>query len=258
MRMLTLLLMWMASVTVLHIVGWIITMVMADSTVGPVEFIGMIDAGLIWQYSLVVMLLATAQVAFVAPLVGPLRLRPTGSSLRSTILGASVFAGILTYVVLWGLIQIPDYVLAPAQWDLSTRPLGPSWPSWLDPLELLPIAIGWLALSAIWTGVLWKAGESRDPDGVARLARATLAGTAIELVLSIPLYILFRRKTDCYCGLGSFWGIVLGIVGLVWLCGPWCVLLLTREDRRNWARGACSRCGSPKRGGSSVCRECGA
>jgi hypothetical protein len=56
----------------------------------------------------------------------------------------------------------------------------------------------------------------------------------------------------------SFWNLVFGLATLLWMCGPWAVLLLTRGERLQWARGACARCGYPRRTDAEVCTECGA
>jgi hypothetical protein len=58
--------------------------------------------------------------------------------------------------------------------------------------------------------------------------------------------------------MASFWSIVLGAVTLFWMCGPWAVLLVTRGERLQWARGACRECGYPRRTDATVCPECGA
>lgn len=262
MRAITLIALWLVSFVYIHCVGWLIARVLSSGVGGPIDFLrSLLTSGgeEAWSVLLAIVMLASFQVMFIAPLVGPLRLQPTGRSLRATVIGGAGLAAILTFVMVVGLVQLPILMFDNVQ--------SPSAPKWLiDYLFLVgstpyfavvPLAIAWLSIGAIWTAVLWKTGKSRDPDDVGRFARKLLAGTAIELVLSIPLYMLARRRMNCYCALGHFWGIVMGIAGLFWLCGPWAVLLVTRSDRRNWARGVCRNCGYPKRAGSEICSECG-
>ncbi len=192
------------------------------------------------------------QVLFIAPLVGPLRLQCTGRSLRGSVIAAALLAGVLTFFLLWSLSQT---VLLYAPDDSQGVAAGESISELVaSPFVILP---GVLLLSAMWTALLWKAGNTRDPNGIVLLTRQLFAGTAIELALSVPLYLLARRKTDCFCSLGAFWSLILGIIGILWLCGPLCVLLLTRDARRYWARAACRHCGYPRRTDTQCCSECG-
>lgn len=261
MRAITLIFLWLVSFAYMTIVCWLIARVIESGVGGPLEFLRALVTGGEGASSLLfaIMMLASFQVLFIAPLVGRFRLQPTGRSLRASVIGGAGLAAILTLVMVLGLVQLPILLFDDLQ--------SPRTPKWIleslfptgttSILSLVPLSIAWLSLGAIWTAVLWKAGRSRDPDDVGRMARRLLAGTAIELVLSIPLYILARRRMNCYCALGHFWGIVIGIAGLFWLCGPWAVLLVTRSDRRGWARGVCRNCGYPKRADSTICSECG-
>ena len=124
----------------------------------------------------------------------------------------------------------------------------------MKPYVLFP---AWLICGAIWTWALRRSVASRDPDMVSRFARRLLSGTCIELVLALPLYLLVRKRSECLCMIANFWSIVIGLLGLVWLCGPAAVLLLTQDARRAWRMGACARCGYPLRAGSARCSECG-
>ena len=195
--------------------------------------------------------LAFAQAAFVAPLVGPLRLAPTGRSLRSTVIGAALVAGLLTALVGWSLFEV--FALLGPTPDSS----GGGSRSELEIVWIRFIIPSWIVCGAAWTAVLWKAGGSRDPDGIARFARRMLAGTGLELLLAVPLLVMIRRRAECYCATASFWALVIGFCSLIWLCGPGLVLLLTAESRRAWRAAACPGCGgrAPSAGGS--CPSCG-
>ncbi|MSR41172.1 MAG: hypothetical protein EXS10_04635 [Phycisphaerales bacterium] len=195
---------------------------------------------------------ALLQVFFLAPLVGPLRLQATGRSLRTSVIAAACIASLLSFalalaIVHTAMIYLPDARISAEGSDAIISSVG---------LGMIMIS-AWAALGVVWTLVLWKTGNTRDPNAIALLTRRIFAGSAIELALGIPLFLLARRKTDCVCSLGAFWAIIVGLMGLFWLCGPACVLLLTKDARRNWTRGACRECGYPRRTQNNCCSECG-
>jgi len=198
--------------------------------------------------------IAGTQVAFVAPLVGRPSLSASGHSLRASVVAAIFMALFLTGGLLFALLQ--GALLAVADPGQSTS---------FEHLELLgepgivavALVLVWIAAGACWCVVLWSSGSARDPNGLQRFVRWILAGTAVELALSIPLYALARRNESCYCSLPTFWSILVGTTALFWLCGPWAVLFLTRRFRRDWSRGSCPACGYPRRTGATVCSECG-
>lgn len=201
----------------------------------------------------VAVVLALAQVAFVSPLVGPVRLGTTGKSMLWTVIGASVMVGALTCVLLWSMLQAVELYAQVRPPTLYTD-AGSLARSWMRPYVLFP---AWVICGALWTWALRRSVASRDPDTVSRFARRLLSGTCIELVLALPLYLLVRKRSECLCAIANFWSIVIGLLGLVWLCGPAGILLLTQDARRTWRAGACAHCGYPLRAGHSRCSECG-
>ena len=65
---------------------------------------------------------------------------------------------------------------------------------------------------------------------VGRIIRGLIAGSILELFISIPIYI--TREEDCYCARGSYAGIVFGGTVLLWAFGPGVFLLFLREKHR--------------------------
>ena len=63
-----------------------------------------------------------------------------------------------------------------------------------------------------------------------RIVRGLIAGSILELFVSIPIYI--TREEDCYCARGSYAGIVFGGTVLLWAFGPGVFLLFLREKHR--------------------------
>lgn len=129
----------------------------------------------------------------------------------------------------------------------------------IEDQDLMAVAVvaTWLLSSAAWSTVLWRAGSESNPDVVSRLVRAAFRGSALQVVLGLPLYIIVRRKESCWCSLVTFWSLCVGFASMILLCGPGTVLLLTRGHRRAWRQGACGACGHLRSQGSDRCPECG-
>jgi hypothetical protein len=191
---------------------------------------------------------ALALVMLLAPAVRPVEIRPSGRPLLWSVIGASAIGGVSSLLVLG--------ILAEAAWALSVppgegKPLGEIL---ISPLVLLP---AWSISGGIWAFALRRTGSSRSPDSVDHLFRRVFATTAAESALALPLYLMMRRRNNCECALASFVGLIWGIATLVWMCGPWALLFVTRESRRNWGRAACPACGYPRKSHATVCSECG-
>ena len=65
---------------------------------------------------------------------------------------------------------------------------------------------------------------------IGRIIRGLIAGSILELFVSIPIYI--TREDDCYCARGSYAGLVFGGTVLLWAFGPGVFLLFLREKHR--------------------------
>jgi len=99
-------------------------------------------------------------------------------------------------------------------------------------------------------------GESRTH----LLAKRLFIGSVVETVSMIPLDVMVRRKSNCYCGEGTFFALfICSTVGLIAL-GPMVFLLPLGRRRRRLESGCCPLCGydmtaTPK---AERCPECGA
>ena len=194
--------------------------------------------------------LAAIQVFFIAPLVGPVRITEGGRSLRWSMLSAMLIALCVSVGLVFALLE--GVALALSDTEVSTQ-FVEHWGG----VAYYSLFFAWLVVGIPWSLALWKIGSSRNPNGLALAARKLLAGTALELALALPIYALARRREDCVCAMSSFWALLVGLLALLLLTGPLAILFLTRHARRNWARGACTGCGYPRRSGASVCSECG-
>ena len=119
-------------------------------------------------------------------------------------------------------------------------------------------------IAAAWGGwffvflVMW-AGEWLHV--FRRIYKFLIAGTVLELLVTIPVDVHVRRRTQCYCGEGTFFAMVIGITLAVWSFGPGLVMLfLTRRLQRKGYFSICRKCTYDLRGqppGSDHCPECG-
>lgn len=195
---------------------------------------------------------AAMQVVFLSPIVGPPRLEPHGRSILPSIVVAAVL-GSLGCALLW--VAVVEGIFALLSDD--TAAFNSSYGIVVGSGYLTALGV-WIGGGFMWYLLLSRAGSVRNPAGLDRCVRWLLAGTCVELLLGVACYISVRRKTDCYCAMGSVWNLVFGTAMLVWMCGPWAVLLVTRQERLAWARGACAQCGYPRRTDADLCPECGA
>jgi hypothetical protein len=138
---------------------------------------------------------------------------------------------------------------------LITDAETPAW-AWYWILVPSPL-VGW----AVFTPLIIAFVRKGPPEArLSKLAARLLIGTTIEAVAIIPVNIMVRRKSACYCDEASFWSLVASIsVGLVTL-GPAVYLLVWKRYHLRVAEGCCRACGYDMRGIPSAqrCPECGA
>jgi hypothetical protein len=185
------------------------------------------------------------------------RPRPTrGRRMAFSLVFGSAMAGLLTF----GLIATAlNFFNA---WDtglesversageLGLAPLG-GWG-----VLLLLVGVPWAFWAAVF-GVLWT-GEWIDR--FRRMYKLLVAGTCLELLITIPVDVEVRRRTRCYCGEGTFFSLIIGVTMMFWTFGPGVVLLfLTRRmQRREALLRVCAKCGYDLRGlRATRCPECG-
>lgn len=94
---------------------------------------------------------------------------------------------------------------------------------------LLGVLAAWIVSWLIWTPVLLHRSR-READAVERFVGKNIAGSAVGLALCLPWYFVLRRKQSCYCSLGTFWALVLGLWSLLVIGGP--LLFVLARDRR--------------------------
>lgn len=204
-----------------------------------------------------VIVLVITQVAFLLPVM---RIRfPAGGkarSLRVSLVSAGFVAAMLTAGLAAGLYAFSQVLVSTA----SGRTDDPLDVQVLDDTVIaLGLGITLIASWIVWSLVLMAFARRRIGSGVlARAIGSILGGTIIEVGLVLPIDIMIRRRTNCYCGSGTFLALCISGWALLWLSGPGIVLAIASRRRHAWWDLHCESCGyqkGPKP--SEKCPECG-
>jgi len=94
-----------------------------------------------------------------------------------------------------------------------------------------------LLLLSIGLWILWSiifflySRKSNYNTWSAKILRALLAGSVLELFISTAVYT--TSKEECYCARGSYAGIVFGTTAMLWCFGPGIFFLYQKEKQRS-------------------------
>lgn len=208
-----------------------------------------------WSYLLVpVALVVLTQAVFLLPHAVLTRRRSSsGRSLLWSMIGAAFMAALATASLFLALASLQSLIQG-RDGELPADPNSEYFAiaaHWLLP----PLLLSWV----MWSVILYRFAQRRPgrtlPD---RLIGLLLAGTVVETLIVVPIDIMVRRRTDCYCATGTFHSLWLSGLALLWLSGPGALLALTSKRRRTWEELHCPACGygkGPTPG--AVCPECG-
>lgn len=122
-------------------------------------------------------------------------------------------------------------------------------------LEIGILVVGW----GFWFLVFALVGAAEWRRRFAGMYRALVAGTILELLITIPIDAQVRKRTNCYCGEGTLLSLIIGLTAILWTFGPGvAILFLIRRNQLAAAGGRCLNCDYDLRGlESSRCPECG-
>ncbi len=117
--------------------------------------------------------------------------------------------------------------------------------------------LGWIVATPLLLAFLRRGDHE---SALARIASRLFMGSLIEAGAVIPLDVMVRRKTDCYCEEGTLWSLTIcwGVGTLV--LGPAIWLIPLAKRRKRWYAGRCEACGYDMSGcrDAERCPECGA
>jgi hypothetical protein len=225
-----------------------------------------------WIYAVIsTAVIVASQIIFIIPMATPPKLTTKGRSLRLQMLMAGLLGTILTVVFAMLVASfITSIVLDQAKedgWGYAFMLFSGVWILELGNIELEDLQdpmflgnVGFIFTTwCIWSSLLWKhiKRSKHDPGVLANFTGKLFAGSLVEILLSIPLFVMVKRKTNCYCDTGSFGAMIMSVMACLWLFGPFMFIVLVWR-KRPWTRTHCFACGYPRKiKKANICSECG-
>ena len=188
--------------------------------------------------------IAITQGCFLLPTFSPITRTGQPRSLRWSVLGASGMAAVLSTAWLLAFISL--------FWSLFWEFTRLSASSFLV-VFIAQFVVVWI----LWHGLIWRRMTQHDtPESWA--IRRVLAGSGLLIVGTIPIDVIVRRKSFCYCSEVSLFALTWGVGGAFWCFGPAIFLGRSRRMRRALRGTFCRRCGHARGpAGEAICQECG-
>lgn len=197
---------------------------------------------------IVVGVLTLAQAVFLFPVRRPGFAADRGVSLYLSLAVAGFAAALLLTAAVVAVVQAVRF----AQGDHGFDVPDPVWWALLG-----VILLSW-SVSTVLLVRFCRRGTRESVLG--RIAATLFLGTVVEALATIPLDVMIRRRSDCYCNTGTFLTLTTcGAVG-VFALGPAIFLPLLLKRRRRWYMSRCEVCGYDMSGNPRAdrCPECGA
>ena len=257
-------LLWVIYTAIISEVGWILcAMVGLSGETSALEifddwdelFMPFVDRELAPWVFIPCAVLTITQVLFLLPVVASPR---AGSNHKRSLMVSVVAAGfcgsMLAAGLMFALVEVYGFVAGVR--DPMENVIEPN-----DELFFAvggwwaPVIVSWL----LWTPLLiCFTRKQMQTRLLSKLLTILFAGTVIEVLVVLPLDIMVRRKTQCYCGTGTAASLSFSVAALLWLAGPGIALAIFSKRRRLWLETHCASCGYEK--GPSPgekCPECG-
>jgi len=193
----------------------------------------LMDSEFALMMGITIAVLTIAQMIFMLPVCRPGLMGRRGHGLKRSLSIAGLVIGGLTLAVV---MAITEFLITVQEMNLDFIDDLPGEPYLVIGLIVL---LGW----SIATPLLFRFTKpGRKETVLARLSKKLFLGTIVEVALLIPLDVMVRRKTSCYCWAGSYWALTLcGFVG-VFALGPAVFLPILAKRRKSWYAGYCGVC----------------
>ncbi len=194
-------------------------------------YVGLIIGAIVyiqdWEILIPILILTALQGLF---LVGMPHLRWPRATRKRAMITSQMIAAVVAASLTFGLFA--TLLSGFNKWDDLTRSLG-AHIFWV-------VAIAWFIWLVVFA-VIW----ARQPfSGFTRIYKSLIAGTILEVLITIPVDVQVRKRTSCWCDEGTFVAYAIAVCVALWTFGPGLVLLfLTRRLQREGYFSLCQKCG---------------
>lgn len=248
-------LLWFVQAAIAYVV-WIVWIMQGESvdpatpfgTFVPREYIQVAtDLDFLFYFIFWASLFTILQGLFLFPVRKPCAIAKRGTSVWVSL----SIAGLLMVAMALALVFAFESALRLMFGDNGLSDWDPHPAAWISML-----VVSWVFFTALL--IRFCRATPRETM-LSRLASRLFLGTIVEVAAIIPLDIMIRRKTDCYCFGGSYFALsICGTIGL-FIAGPAVILVLLCKRRKRWYRGRCDACGYDMSGcvDAERCPECG-
>lgn len=199
----------------------------------------------VFDFAIALVVASVLQGLFLLPVRKPAAAEARGSSLWMSL---AIAGALIVLLAGAGVMAVFDAAWLLFGDDVYEGSGGTIW--------LVVMGVSWL----VFTLLLIRFCRAHPRETLlSRLASRLFLGTIIEAAAIIPLDVMIRRKTDCYCGQGTFAALsICGAVGL-FIADPAVFLPILAKRRRRWYEGRCEVCAYDMTGciDADRCPECG-
>jgi hypothetical protein len=194
-------------------------------------YIAMIVAALVWipEVAMVIAIIALTLLQGLF-LIGMPEIRWPRPTRKRAMIISQMIAALVAAALTFGLVA--TFLSAIDKWEAINKSIGAH--------ILWVVAIAWVIWLIVFS-IIWI----RQPfSGFARIYKTLIAGTILEVLITIPIDVQVRKRTSCWCDQGTFFAYVICTCVAFWSFGPGLVLLLlTRKLQREGYFSLCQKCG---------------
>ncbi|MBX7207923.1 MAG: hypothetical protein K1X78_06420 [Verrucomicrobiaceae bacterium] len=179
-------------------------------TMRPKELLELFTA---WQFWLLLAVLFISQYALLCTPVDVARRRPERRGpLWPTVVAGGFMAGLLFIGLVAAVVE------------------GLQLPFESPTLLVVPAlaVVSWIA----WAVAFHRAGKADPARMVSRQSNWLIKGSALELLVAVPMHVLTRHRNECCAGFLTFTGLATGMAVMLFAFGPAVFFLFVERWRR--------------------------